>query len=326
MENFRGFILRRLFHSLITIWVIATLVFLLFRAIPGDPTLRIVDPTFPPETREQLLSKFGLDRPITEQYILYLRNLLTGDLGVSFFSRRPVAVELGDRIMNTMILALGSFLFAYPLGIAGGAFLAARRGSWIENIGITIALFFRSAPLFWTAMIAVTIFSFHLGWFPHSGMRSIGYQAANDFEKFVNLDFLHHLILPVVVSGLYFMALPLLLVRNTVLETLNEDYIELVRAKGLPERTVMFKHAVRNAILPVVTAAAVYIGLALGGMTVIEVVFSWPGLGRTIVQAVQRLDFPVAQGAFLLLSFMVLLMNFIADILYVYLDPRISYK
>jgi ABC-type dipeptide/oligopeptide/nickel transport system permease component len=326
MENLRRFVIRRFFHSLITIWVIATLVFLLFRAMPGDPALRIVDPTFPAETRQQLLAKFGLDRPVTEQYVLYLRNLLVGDLGVSFFSRRPVAVELGDRVMNTVVLALGSFLFAYPLGIAGGAFLAARRGTWIESVGITIALFFRSAPLFWTAMIAVTIFSFYLGWLPHSGMRSIGYQAANDFEKFVNLDFARHMILPVVVSGLYFMALPMLLLRNTVLETLNEDYIELARAKGLPERVVMFRHAVRNAILPVVTAAAVYIGLALGGMTVIEVVFSWPGLGRTIVQAVQRLDFPVAQGAFLILALMVLLMNFIADLLYVYLDPRISYK
>lgn len=122
------------------------------------------------------------------------------------------------------------------------------------------------------------------------------------------------------------MALPLLLLRNSVLETMNEDYIELVRAKGLSERAILYKHAVRNGILPVVTAAAVHIGLALGGMTVLEVVFSWPGLGRTIVQAVQRQDFPVAQGAFLMLAFMVLLMNFLADLAYVYLDPRISYN
>lgn len=326
MDNFRGYLLRRIFQSLFTLWIIATLVFLLFRAMPGDPALLIVDPTFPPETRERLLASFGLDRPLPEQYLRYLQNLVSGDLGVSFFSRRPVVQELGDRVLNTTVLALASFLFAYPLGIFFGAFLASKRGKWVENVGISATLFFRSAPLFWTGMLAVTIFSYYLGWFPHSGMRSVGYQAANDFEKFVNLDFLRHLILPTVVSGLYFMALPLLLLRNTVLETMNEDYIELARAKGLSDRTVLYRHAVRNGLLPVVTAAAVHIGLALGGMTVIEVVFSWPGLGRTIVQAVERQDFPVAQGAFLMLAVMVLLMNFIADIAYVYLDPRINYR
>lgn len=326
MDNFRGYLLRRLLYSLMTIWVIATLVFLLFRSMPGDPTFMIIDPTFPPETRQHLLESFGLDRPVSEQYLRYLGNLVQGDFGVSFFSRRPVSQELGDRLMATVILSAASFLFAYPVGIVSGAFLASRRGKWIENVGISVALFFRSAPLFWTGMLAVMIFSYHLGWLPHSGMRSIGAQYSNEFERFINADFLRHLLLPMIVSGLYFTALPLLLLRNSVLETMNEDYIELVRAKGLSERTILYKHAVRNGILPVVTAAAVHIGLALSGMTVIEVVFSWPGLGRTIVQAVERQDFPVAQGAFLLLALMVLVMNFIADIAYVYLDPRISYR
>lgn len=326
MDNFRGYLLRRLFYSLITIWVVATLVFLLFRAMPGDPSIFIVDPTFPPETRARILNDFGLDRPLGEQYLLYLQNLLQGDLGVSFFSKRPVVQELGDRVMSTVVLALASFMFAYPLGIVGGAFLASKRGKRIEGLGIVVTLFFRSAPLFWTGMLAVTIFSFQLGWFPHSGMRTIGSQYSNDLERFLHPDFLRHLVLPVVVSGLYFMALPLLLLRNSVLETMNEDYIELVRAKGLSERAILYKHGVRNGILPVVTAAATHIGLALSGMTVIEVVFSWPGLGRTIVQAVERQDFPVAQGAFLMLALMVLLMNFLADIAYVYLDPRINYS
>jgi peptide/nickel transport system permease protein len=326
MGNIRGFIVRRLIHSVITIWVIATLVFVLFRATPGDPTALIIDPTFPPETRQQLLESYGLDRSDFEQYVFYLRNLARGDLGVSFFSRRPVVQEIGDRLLNTMILSLAAFLVAYPLGIFGGALLAARRGTWFETVGTVLALFFRSAPLFWTGMLALMIFSFQLGWFPHAGIRSIGYQAANDFEKYVSLDFLRHLFLPALVSGLYFTALPMLLLRNTVLEVLNEDFIELARAKGLSERAILYRHAVRNALLPVVTAAAVYIGLALGGMTVIEVVFSWPGLGRTIVQAVQRQDFPVAQAAFLLLAMMVLVMNFIADLVYAYLDPRITYR
>ncbi|MAS34386.1 MAG: peptide ABC transporter permease [Anaerolineaceae bacterium] len=325
MVNIRGYLFRRIFQTIITIWVIATMVFVLFRLLPGDPTTMVVDPTFPAETRAALLQSFGLDRPIGEQYLHYIGNLLRGDFGISFFSREPVLEHLGSRVGNTIVLALASFLFAYPIGIVCGAFLATRRGRLSESVGLSFTLFFRSAPQFWTGMLAVTIFSFYLGWFPHSGMRSVGYIAANDFEKYFNIDFLHHLILPVVVSGLYTMTLPLLLLRNTVLETLNEDYIEMARAKGLPERQVIYRHAVRNSILPVVTAAAVNIGMALGGMTVIEVVFSWPGLGREIVQAVTRQDFPVAQGAFLLLAVMVLLMNLLADLAYAYLDPRISY-
>lgn len=325
MENFRGYLLRRLFQSLITLWIIATLVFLLFHLGPGDPVAAYIDPTWPPETRTQLLATFGLDRPLPEQYVRYIGNMATGNFGLSFFTRRPVLQELGDRVANTLILSISSFLFAYPLGIVGGAFLATRRRGLIGSIGMSVVMFFRSAPLFWTGMLALTIFSFNLGWLPSAGLRSVGYVAANDFEKYFSLDFLRHLILPVIVSGLYYTALPLLLLRNTVIEALNEDYIEMARAKGLSDRAVLYRHAVRNGLLPVVTAAAVYIGLALGGMTVIEVVFSWPGLGRTIVQAVTRQDYPIAQGAFVLLAMMVLIMNFIADMIYVYVDPRISY-
>lgn len=326
MNNFQAFLVRRFFHSLITLVVIATLIFILFKSVPGDPASLVVDATFPAEVRQELLHKFGLDKPLWQQYLLYMRNLASGDLGVSFFSRKPVTQEISDRLVNTLILSLTSFLFAYPLGILGGAFLAANRGKRVESLGITLTLFFRSAPLFWTGMLALTIFSFKLGWFPHAGMNSIGFETENVLMRYISLDFLHHLVLPVVVGGLYFAALPLLLVRNTVIEILGEDFIELARAKGLSNRVVLFKHAVRNSLLPVVTAAAVYVGLALGGMTVIEVVFSWPGLGRTIVQAVQRQDFPVAQGAFLLLAVTVSVMNFLADLAYAYLDPRITYR
>lgn len=326
MQSFRAYLIRRLLYSIFTVWVIATLIFLLFRAIPGDPTALLVDPTFPEEVRQEMLSRFGLDKPVWQQYLLYIGNLLRGDLGISFFSRRPVLTEIGDRISNTIVLALAAFFFAYPLGILNGALLATKRGKLVDSIGIIVTLFFRSAPIFWVGMIAVTLFSFRLGWLPHAGMRSIGFEASNAFERFVSLDFLRHLILPAVVSGLYFAALPLLLTRNTMLEVLDEDFIDLARAKGLSEYRVLYRHAMRNAILPVVTAAAVYIGLALGGIAVIEVVFSWPGLGREIIQAVSRRDFPVAQGAFLLLAVMVSLMNFIADVAYAYLDPRITYQ
>jgi ABC-type dipeptide/oligopeptide/nickel transport system permease component len=326
MTGFRGFIIRRVFHSLITIWVILTVVFVLFRAAPGDPSLRIADATFPPAVRQQILERFGLDKPVWQQYLIYMRNVVQGDLGLSFFTRRPVSQELADRFWNTAILAMASFLIAYPLGAVMGAYLASKRGTKLESLAIAFSLFFRSAPLYWTGMLALTYFSFTLGWFPNGRIRDVGYVASNAFEKYVSLDFLHHLALPAIVAGLYFAALPLLLMRNTVLEVLNEDFIELARAKGLSENAVLFRHGVRNAVLPIVTAAAVYIGLALGGMAVIEVVFSWPGLGREIVAAVKGGDYPVAQGAFLMLAVMISLMNLIADVLYGYLDPRITYQ
>jgi peptide/nickel transport system permease protein len=326
MEGFRGFLFRRLIHSLITVWVIVTIVFVLVRAAPGDPTSYLIDVTFPPEVREEILRRFGLDKPVWQQYILYIGNVLRADLGLSFFSRRPVLEVLGERFWNTAILALSAFVIAYPLGTIVGAYLATKRGTKLEAGIVAATLFFRSAPLFWTGMMALTIFSFTLGWFPNARMRSVGYEAANVFEKYINLDFAHHLFLPALVAGLYFAALPLMLMRNTVLEVLNEDFIELARAKGLSERAVLFRHGVRNAILPIVTAAAVYIGLAFGGMVVVEVVFSWPGLGREIVNAVKTGDYPLAQGAFLLLAVMITLMNLIADVLYGYLDPRIVYK
>lgn len=174
-------------------------------------------------------------------------------------------------------------------------------------------------------MILLMIFSFKLGWFPSGRIRSLGYVTTGGLDKYLNLDFLHHLILPTVVAGLYLVALPVMLTRNTLLEVLKEDYIELARAKGLPGRTILLKHGVRNAILPVVTAAAVYIGLAIAGMAEIEVVFSWPGVGQAIVLAVRSHDYPVAQGAFLLLAIMVSVMSLVADLAYAYLDPRISY-
>lgn len=325
MRGFRGYIIMRVLQSILTVLVIATGLFFLFRAAPGDAADYMIDPTFPPEVKEQVRARFGLDRPVSEQYVKYMWNLLQGDMGISFFSQRPVMREIGDRVWNTLILALASFLIAYPLGVFLGAILATKRKTKIDSIGITISLFFRSAPLFWTGMILITIFSIKLDLFPYGRMREIGYEADNLFQTYFSLDFLHHLILPAFVAGLFLAALPMLLMRNSVLETLDEDYIELARAKGLKEREVLFRHGVRNAILPVVTAAAVYIGLALGGMAVIEVVFSWPGLGKLIIDAVTAKDYPLAQGAFIILAIMVSVMNLVADLLYGYLDPRITY-
>ncbi len=321
-----GFVARRLLQLLITLWIIATLIFLLLRAAPGDPASALIDPTFPASVKTQLLEEYGLDKSLPEQYVLYVKNLATGNFGVSFFSRQPVVDDLAEKVLNTGVLAVAAFLFAYPIGTALGAFLASRRNTRIDSAGLAIAMFFRSAPGFWIGMLALMLFSYRLGWLPSAGMRDSGYESSNVFDTYFSVDFLHHLILPVLVAGVEFAVLPLLLARSAMLEVLDEDYVQLARAKGFSPRRVLYRHAMRNAMLPVVTEAAVFIGLAFGGLTVIEVVFSWPGLGREIALAVTRQDFPIAQAAFLMLALMVSLANVVADLAYRALDPRISYQ
>ncbi len=320
------YIVRRVVQGFITLWLIATIAFGIFRLLPGDPTLVVLDPSFPPDVREILRHRFGLDQPLYVQYVRYLTNIARGDLGRSFFYAQPAMLIIREKLLNTLILTFAAFFVAYGGGILGGVFLAWHRGSRRETVGITLALLFRAAPLFWSGMLAIMLFSFTLGWFPHAGLRTPGYEATGVWDKYFSWDFLAHLVLPATVSGLYFLGFPLLLVRSTMLEVLGEDYIELAKAKGFSERRIVFHHAARNALLPVVTAAAVYIALAAGGITMIEYVFSWPGLGLEIVSATQRRDYPLAEASFLLLGVMVVVLNFLADLLYGYLDPRVAYR
>lgn len=326
MTGLGGFVVRRLLQALLTLWIVASLIFILLRAAPGDPTAFLIDPTFPLSVRDSLLESFGLDRSPWQQYLSYLGNLVTGDLGVSFFSREPVLSSLAPKLLNTLVLGLSACVIAYPLAILVGVFLASKRQTRADSIGLVITTFVRSAPEFWVAMIAATVFSFYLGWFPGSGMREVGQGESGVLETFFSLDFLYHLTLPALVTALMFTTLPLLITRNSMLDVLNDDYVELARAKGFSRRRVLYRHALRNALLPLTTEAAVSVGLMMGGLVVIEVVFSWPGLGREIVLAVTRKDYPIAQGAFLIMAATVVVMNMLADLVYGYLDPRISYQ
>ncbi|WP_408955000.1 ABC transporter permease [Natroniella sp. ANB-PHB2] len=319
-------ILKRLGQTILSLVVVATIIFFMFRLMPGDPTAAVVDPSISVEAREAMIQRLGLDQPLYQQYFSFLSDAVRGDLGRSFYYRRPVMEVIGDKVINTLMLMLSAMLIAYVIGILVGAYLAWKRGSKQEATLISIALTFRSAPTFWVGMLFIMFFSFRLGWFPHSGMRSSGYEAYNTFDVFFSLDFLRHLFLPAVVAGLYFLATPLLMMRNTMLEVLGEDFIEMCHAKGLKEKVILYRHAARNALLPVVTTGALFLGQAIGGQVLIEYVFGWPGLGTEIIQAAQRHDYPLAQASFLLIALMVMVMNFLADLLYGYLDPRITYK
>lgn len=320
-----GYIFRRLLIMVIMILLVSTMIFLLFRTMPGDPTASMVDPSIPQEARQALLERYGLHESLWTQYKIFMGDLLRFDFGTSYFYNRPVSRVIGDRLPATLILMLTAMLFAYIIGVFGGAWMAWKRGTRLESAGVAFSLVFRSAPTFWVGLMVIMLFAVRLGWFPAQGMRSTGYEGTTFGEIFLSLDFLRHLVLPALTAGLYFLATPTLIMRNSMLEVMSEDYIEMAHAKGLPERRVLYRHAARNALLPVVTAGALFVGAAIGGQVLIEVVFSWPGLGREIVQAVTRSDYPLAQGSFIILSTVVMVMNLIADVLYAFLDPRITY-
>jgi len=319
------YILRRTLIILLMILLVSSMIFLLFRTMPGDPTASMVDPSIPREARQALLERYGLHESLWTQYTIFMKDLVRLDFGSSYFYTRPVLDVIKDRLPATLILMFTAMIFAYAIGIFGGAWMAWRRGSKMESVGITFGLIFRSAPTFWVGLMVILLFAVRLRWFPAQGMRTTGYEGTTFREIFLNLDFLRHLVLPALTAGLYFLATPMLIMRNSMLEVLSEDYIEMAHAKGLPERRVLYHHAARNALLPVVTAGALFIGSAIGGQVLIEVVFSWPGLGREIVQAVTRSDYPLAQGSFIILSTLVMVMNLIADVIYAFLDPRIAY-
>ena len=311
-------------HVVFVMWVVTTITFLMFRLMPGDPTLSFLSPTFTQETRAALLKGFGLDRPLWEQYFIYLGNLLQGDLGRSFLQNQPVATLLADALPNTVILTLVSLSAAYAFGITVGAFLAFRRGGAVEAVAIPAALATRAAPEFWLGMLLLAGLAFQLGWFPTGGAVSPGAGLGTLGARLTSADFWWHLVLPALTLTLYLQGLPLLLMRATMLEVMNDEFIVMARMKGLSRWSIVMRHAARNALLPVVTAFALGLGASVGGNVVVETVFAWPGVGRVLVQAVQGADYPVAQGAFLLITFVLVIMNTVADLAYAFLDPRVS--
>jgi peptide/nickel transport system permease protein len=292
--------------------------------MPGDPTLNFLSPTFTDETRTALLKSFGLDKPLWQQYLIYLGQLLRGDFGRSFLQQAPVADVLLAALPNTVILTLVSLCIAYAFGIIAGAFLAFRRGALVEATAIPVALATRAAPEFWLGMLVLALFAFQLGWFPTGGAVSPGGSLGSLGTRLTSADFWWHLCLPALTLTLFLQGLPLLLMRATMLEVMNDEFIVMARMKGLSRWSIVMRHAARNALLPVVTAFALGLGASIGGNVVIETVFAWPGIGRVLVQAVQGADYPVAQGAFIMIAFVLVIMNTVADLAYAWLDPRVS--
>ena len=314
----------RLGERLLVLFIIATILFFMFRLMPGSPLVAYISPTFTAEQQDALVKSFGLDKPLPVQYANYMVNLARGDLGRSFFYKKPVAELMGELLPNTLMLTVIPLLIAYSFGVVVGTVLAWRRGSRVEGVGIIYTLISRSAPEFWVGMLLLTLFAFRLNWFPASGATSPGVIYPDFLHQLFSRDFWKHLVLPALTMAFYLQGLPLLLMRSNMLDVLEEDFVTMARMKGISEWRVVLRHAARNALLPVATAMALGIGYTIGGDVVVETIFSWPGLGRMLVRAVANRDYPLAQGAFFVLAALMVLMNLVADLLYYALDPRVG--
>ena len=319
------FIGQRLLHSLFVLWAVVTILFLMFRLMPGNPLAAYISEALSAEQQNLIMQQFGLDRPLWEQYVIYFGNLVRGELGTSFHRREPVLSIVLSVLPNTIILTFCGLFIAYAFGILAGAYLAWHRGTWIEGVVVPIALATRAAPEFWLGMILLAVFAFWLGWFPSGGANSAGAMYAGELDRIFSRDFLLHLTLPALTIALYLQGLPLLLMRSTMIEAMHEEFVTMARMKGLSEWRIVIHHAARNSLLPVLTAFALAIGPNISANVVVETVFSWPGLGRLLVQAVSTSDYPLAQGAFFLIALVVIVMNLVADLLYGFLDPRVSH-
>jgi len=308
------FIARRLLYSLVVLAGVLVAVFALVHLVPGDPVRIALGTRYSPEAYSALRSASGLDRPIVEQFFGYLASAFTGDLGVSFRNGDPVTVTLLERLPATVSLGVVGIAIAMVIALPAGIFSALREGRISDAIVRITSQFGVSIPDFWLGILLIALFATTLGWLPTSGYRPLLEDPAG---------WLRHIVLPALTVGLVAAAIMTRYVRSAVLEVASMGYVRTARSKGLPPRVVTFRHTVRNALVPVLTITGIQLATILGGVIVVEVVFAWPGLGRLVYNAVAARDYPVIQGAVLLIATLFLVINLIVDVLYAVVDPRI---
>lgn len=315
------YMFRRLLLAIPLLFGVIVVNFVIIHLAPGDPVNMMVgEAAVSKEYVEQLRHEFGLDRPLHIQLVNYLVQVAQGNLGQSYAYRQPVLRVIMSRIPATVLLMGTAFVLAFFIGVVLGANAPRRPGSLTDNTVVLVALTGYSAPVFWTGLIALIIFSVRLGWFPSGGMTNVRFDATGLAHV---LDILYHLALPVFVLTVYNLALITRLTRASMLETLNQDFITTAKSKGLSDNRVVYRHALPNALLPVVTVGGLQFGALLSGAVLTETVFAWPGLGRLMFEAVGRRDFPVLLGMLIISSLMVVTVNLITDLIYVFINPRI---
>jgi len=318
--GFRSYVIKRLVYALIVLYVILTLNFVLFRVMPGDPTKMIIDPNFTPEAKAELRRQYGLDDPPLKQYVTYMGNLLKFDMGLSFSTRRPVWSELKERLPNTIKLFLCTFILTSLTGMRLGVKAAANPGSFTDRVVITAGLFTNAVPTFFIQLLMLLLFGYYWPILPIHGTMSAP-PPAGAWNVF--LDRLWHLVLPVTSNMIVGFGSWALYARNTMTEALGQDYIVTARAKGISEKDVLYHHALRSVLPPIVTLLFMSLPGMVSGAVITESIFSWHGVGRYLLDATLQMDYPAAQGAFYLIALAVVISNLLADIAYGLVDPRI---
>ena len=299
------FIIRRTCYSIITLFILSLTIFTVVR-LTGDPVTLMAEPGVRPEDLARIRVQWGLDRPWPVQYLSFVKNIFTGELGKSFNYRMPVSQLYFQRLPNSLELAFAATLVSLLIGVPAGLISAVRVNSWWDNLGKGVALLGLAIPNFWLGLVLILVFAVWLGWLPTSGQ--------GDWR---------HLIMPAVALGWYFAAALLRLTRSSMLEVLRSEYIKLARLKGLPEYVVIAMHGFKNALVPVFTLAGINLVVMVNAAVIIEVIFAWPGIGRLLFEGIFQRDFPLVQGVVVLAGMMIVVVNLIVDILYAYIDPRI---
>lgn len=317
------YVIKRLLQAIPIVLAIVILNFFLLQLAEGDAVDVLAGEagSATPEYMAELRAKFGLDQPLIVQLGLYLKNVLSFDLGYSFRHEMPVSELIMDRVVATLLLMVSTILLAVGFGIILGLIAAVNLNSWKDSAISIFALITYATPLFWVGLMLIVVFSLNLGWFPTSGMENI----AMFYEGWDRVfDIAHHLVLPTITLSLFYLALYTRLMRASMLEQYGQDYVTTARAKGVTERRIMFVHVLRNALLPVVTMAGVQVGALIGGSVIVESVFAWPGLGMLAFEALFARDLNLLLGIFLLSALLVVAVNLVVDIIYSTLDPRIE--
>jgi peptide/nickel transport system permease protein len=300
------YLVRRLLLLFLVLFGVVTLVFFLIHLIPGDPVDIMLGDHALAADKDALRQALGLDRPLVNQYLSYLGDLLSGDLGNSIHSRRPVLAEIGERFPATVELMLGAMLVAVFMALPLGIISALKPYGWLDGASMLISFLGISIPNFWLGPLLIILFSIQLGWLPVNERGGI-----------------EHLILPAITLGTAMAAMLSRMIRASLLEVLDEEYITSARAKGLPERLVIFKHALRNALIPVITIIGLQVGVLLSGAIITEAIFDWPGLGSLLLEGIYRRNYPLVQGCILVIATVYVLVNLVTDIAYAWADPRV---
>ena len=310
------YIARRLILMIPVIVMVALLTFLLIRLIPGDPAGQMLGLDATMQEIEEVRQEMGLDQPLYKQFLIWAGNVIKGDLGHSIFLNQPVSTAIVEHLECTISLALLALTYSVLVAVPIGVIAAVKQNAWQDKLVMSFALFGVSAPSFWLGLMAIFIFAVYLGWFPSQGYEML----ADGFRQW-----LWFIILPALSLGIQTAALIARMTRSSMLEVLRQDYIRTARAKGLKENRVIFKHALKNGLIPVLTVVGMTLGQLLGGAVITETVFSLPGIGQLVITAIKNRDYPMVQGVIMFIAVIYVCANLLVDILYAWFDPRIKY-